>query len=311
MEYPALDADRAKPTGELKRLTDGPREEQPSISQDGRRLAFVVNENLRPNSEPLAPEQPSTHQVRVRDLSSGKEASIPDARHQQFSPHISTDGTLLAFTTGDRIQPQIGNRIRIRIFRIGQWPPRLLVETDIGGKIWDWSSDNKRILLRRYANANVYQHDLSTGHDSLFLPGDALFQTRFSPDNRAVVLVACSQSVGCRLFIVPLKADGTAEKDHWIAIDHPSRWDDKPRWSPDGNLIYFVSDRDGQFCLWAQRLEHRSKQPIGTPFAIYHFHDSRLAMDNVGTSALEIDVARDKIVMDLGELTGNIWSLKR
>jgi len=36
-----------------------------------------------------------------------------------------------------------------------------------------------------------------------------------------------------------------------------------------------------------------------------------LAMINVGTASLEIDVARDKIVMGLGELTGNIWSLKR
>lgn len=34
-------------------------------------------------------------------------------------------------------------------------------------------------------------------------------------------------------------------------------------------------------------------------------------MINVGTASLEIDVARDKIVMGLGELTGNIWSLKR
>ncbi|HSU60760.1 MAG TPA: hypothetical protein VLI55_15720 [Bryobacteraceae bacterium] len=32
---------------------------------------------------------------------------------------------------------------------------------------------------------------------------------------------------------------------------------------------------------------------------------------NVGMASLEIDVARDKIVMGLGELTANIWSLKR
>lgn len=127
-----------------------------------------------------------------------------------------------------------------------------------------------------------------------------------------MVLVDChSQWASCRLFVVPLKSDGTPGKDNRIAIDHPSRWDDKPRWSPDGNVVYFVSDRDGQFCLWAQRLENCTKQPVATPFALYHFHDSRLAMDNVGTSLLEIDVARDKIVMGLGELTGNIWSLKR
>jgi hypothetical protein len=34
-------------------------------------------------------------------------------------------------------------------------------------------------------------------------------------------------------------------------------------------------------------------------------------MNNVGTSFLEIDVARNKLVTGLGELTGNIWSLKR
>ena len=31
---------------------------------------------------------------------------------------------------------------------------------------------------------------------------------------------------------------------------------------------------------------------------------------NVGMASLEIDVARDKIVMALGELTGNIWSFE-
>jgi hypothetical protein len=34
-------------------------------------------------------------------------------------------------------------------------------------------------------------------------------------------------------------------------------------------------------------------------------------MMNVGLMSLELDVARDKIILDLGELTGNIWSLNR
>lgn len=34
-------------------------------------------------------------------------------------------------------------------------------------------------------------------------------------------------------------------------------------------------------------------------------------MINVGTGFLEIDLARDKVVMGLGELKGNIWRLKR
>jgi Tol biopolymer transport system component len=192
----------------------------------------------------------------------------------------------------------------------------MIIATENGGKVWDWSADNKRFFVGRRFDPNIYVHDVSPGRDSLFLskPGYELFQAKFSPDDRAVALVACgSQGVGegCRLFLAPMKADGTPRGDNWIAIDHPSLWDDKPRWSPDGNLIYFISDRDGQFCLWAQHLESRTKQPIGTPFPLYHFHNSRLAMNNVGTGSLEIDVARNKIVMGLGELTGNIWSLKQ
>jgi eukaryotic-like serine/threonine-protein kinase len=73
-------------------------------------------------------------------------------------------------------------------------------------------------------------------------------------------------------------------------------------------LIYFISNRDGFFCLWAQRVAHDSKRPIGAPVSIAHFHGSRLSMANIGAGGvMEISVARDKIAFNLGELTGNIW----
>jgi hypothetical protein len=34
-------------------------------------------------------------------------------------------------------------------------------------------------------------------------------------------------------------------------------------------------------------------------------------MANLDTGILEIGVAKDKIIFGVGELTGNIWSLKR
>jgi hypothetical protein len=83
--------------------------------------------------------------------------------------------------------------------------------------------------------------------------------------------------------------------------------DDKPRWSPDGNLLYFISDRDGFLCFWAQRLDPASKRPIGPPFSIYHFHGASRSMTNVGLGALEPAVARDTMTFNLAEVTGNIW----
>jgi hypothetical protein len=157
----------------------------------------------------------------------------------------------------------------------------------------------------------LHQFDISSGRQSLFVrkTGYDLFQTKFAPDGRAVALIGCDaqrSGIECRIFVAPLKADGSPEPEGWAEIDHPSRWDDKPRWSPDSGTIYFISDRDGHHCLWSQILD-RAKRPVGKPAPLYHFHSSRLAMINVGTGFLEIDVARDKIVTGLAELTGNIW----
>jgi DNA-binding winged helix-turn-helix (wHTH) protein len=58
-----LDANSARITGDLKKITDGPTEAQPSISLDGRKLAYVVNQNGHPNSAVTVSEAPSTLQV--------------------------------------------------------------------------------------------------------------------------------------------------------------------------------------------------------------------------------------------------------
>jgi Tol biopolymer transport system component len=51
--------------------------------------------------------------------------------------------------------------------------------------------------------------------------------------------------------------------------------DDKPQLSPDGNTMYFTSNRDGFICVWALRLDPKTKRPLGAPFAIQHFHGSQ------------------------------------
>jgi eukaryotic-like serine/threonine-protein kinase len=97
------------------------------------------------------------------------------------------------------------------------------------------------------------------------------------------------------------------DPSEWIPITAGELSDDKPRWSPDGNLMYFTSNRDGFMCIWAQRLQHDTKRPVGAPFDVYHFHTSRRSLANVGLGPLETSVARSALVFNLGEVTGNIW----
>ena len=112
-----------------------------------------------------------------------------------------------------------------------------------------------------------------------------------------------------RIYVVPADTlRHSPPPETWIAISDGETWDDKPRWSPDGNLLYFISERDGFRCLWAQRLDARTKRPSGAPAAVQHFHSSRLSLMNVDYSALEISITRHRVLFNAGEVTGNIWA---
>jgi hypothetical protein len=75
--------------------------------------------------------------------------------------------------------------------------------------------------------------------------------------------------------------------------------------------MYFTSNRDGFMCIWAQRLQPDTKYPVGAAFDVHHFHTSRRSLANVGLGPLETSVARNALVFNLGEVTGNVWRVSR
>jgi dipeptidyl aminopeptidase/acylaminoacyl peptidase len=137
-----------------------------------------------------------------------------------------------------------------------------------------------------------------------------LFQGYFSPDDRWITFSARLSPDRTQLFVVPFTGERELKESEWIVVTDGSRKDFKARWSPDGNLLYFVSQRDGFRCLWAQRLDPTTKRPLGPSFEVFPSHKARLSLMNVDVTALEFSVAREKIVFNLGELTGNIWMAK-
>ena len=84
---------------------------------------------------------------------------------------------------------------------------------------------------------------------------------------------------------------------------------DAQRWSPDGNTLYFISQFDRFCCIWARRLDPM-KRPVGGPIAIFHAHEARRSLLNIGKGDLGISIARDRIVFNINERSGNIWMAK-
>ena len=77
-----------------------------------------------------------------------------------------------------------------------------------------------------------------------------LFQAHSSPNGRWIVFeaVANSSNPESTLYTVPMSGG------RWTRITDGKHWDDKPRWSPDGRTIYFLSGPGGFFNVWGDPL---------------------------------------------------------
>ena len=112
-----------------------------------------------------------------------------------------------------------------------------------------------------------------------------------------------------QVFVVPVDGALPVPRERWIAVTDGSSEEMEPAWSPNGELLYFLSDRDGFRCIWARRLHGAGKQPAGDAFAVRHFHRARRSLRRLtGTTGLiGLSVAPGRMVFSFGELTGNIW----
>ena len=132
---------------------------------------------------------------------------------------------------------------------------------------------------------------------------------RFSPDGKWMAFHARTKKTTAQVFVVPLDGVLPVPRSRWIEVTDGGSEEMEPAWSPTGDLLYFLSDRDGFRCIWARRLNGADKQPSGEAFAVRHFHRARRSLRRMTstTGLIGLSVAPGRTVFSFGELTGNIW----
>ena len=100
---------------------------------------------------------------------------------------------------------------------------------------------------------------------------------RFSPDGRWIAFSACpiGNQRHTQIFVAPYTLGEAVEIGDWLPILDEPVDGHLPDWSPNGEILYFLSDRDGCRCLWYQRLDPNTKRPIGAPQELHHFGQYR------------------------------------
>jgi hypothetical protein len=154
--------------------------------------------------------------------------------------------------------------------------------------------------------------DIATKQEREFLtdPNHAVYHAFLSPDNRWVVFKRWINWTKSQILIAPVNNRQAAPEPEWIPVTDGRFSDDKPQFAPDGNSVYFTSDRDGYLCIWVQRLDPVTRHPVGAVAPYAHFHNSmgRDAVSFAETQRMaDLTVAADKILINLPQRRSDIW----
>jgi Tol biopolymer transport system component/DNA-binding winged helix-turn-helix (wHTH) protein len=283
-------ANEGKALGEPQRLTQTAGQHiQPRLAANGKTLAYVSMDSGHGN-------------VWLKDVDSARHTALTDAASNEEQPIPSADGSRVAYVTRDAPM----NSIHV-MSASGGIPARAC--DSCSGSFNDWSEDGTWMLNTRQQPRRIAVLEVASGRstDILWHPRHNLYVGRFSPDGRWITFLAQTGPENRRLYIVPFRGETPIPAGEWIALTDGMFSDDKPCLSPDGNLLYFTSNRDGFMCLWAQRLELASKHPRGEPFPVQHFHSTLRSIADVPLGWFGLSVTRDRIVFNQSERTGNIW----
>ena len=129
-----------------------------------------------------------------------------------------------------------------------------------------------------------------------------LWNADMSPSGRWICFQATTPALkSSTLFVTSV--DGRPSK-----VTDGAYWDDKPQWSPDGRILYFVSDRGGLLGVWGIGFDRARGVPVGEAFSVLAFSGRELQI-SPSLEGLELAVGGRRIAIPVEDPSGGIWML--
>jgi len=180
----------------------------------------------------------------------------------------------------------------------------------------DWSKDGRAILgscrfsrTDRYSTCVVPVPGANDAGESMVRviasdPRRNLHNQRFSPDQRWIVFLAHDLSYASTSTVYVAPADGGT----WRAITEGTWFDDKPRWGPDGRMLYFVSNRSGIANVWGRRFDADTGTPAGEVFPVTSFRSPQFRL-TPRTVQMDIAITATGLLLPMTESRSDVWML--
>jgi len=272
-----------------------------TLTRDGKKLAFSAIRAGRP-------------ELWESFLVDRREALIIADGYARAFPQWSPDGNRLAYWRATSMTTDEGQLLLWSSDNRKEEPAS--APTTLQTVAYDWSPDGTSLLISQ-ENSSSHLAEIwllpVTGMASsqpiakkvISDPDYDLWQPHFSPNGHWIVFLASRETPTggeSKLYVTD------ASNGSKIPITDGKYLDDKPRWSPDGRAIYFVSDRRGFCNVWGIRFDPTKGRVIGEPFRVTKFESPALMLPNE-IIPVEISLDHDSLFVNLTEASGSIWML--
>jgi Tol biopolymer transport system component/DNA-binding winged helix-turn-helix (wHTH) protein len=296
-----FDASRGSLTGVGRAVTPpGMSAWRVNLSRDGEKLAFSCNHAGRSELWEMSLVNPHMTPVVADDQLRDYPVWSPDGKRLVYSRYN--------FLTHDA--------------RLVLWSPETRNEEPISDAsytagVYDWSPDHQWLLVSQ-ANKETNRGEIwllpiaaapnaeAAGRKVLSDSAYDLSQPHFSRDGRWIVFQAVRNlptKLDSRLYVT------LASGGPWIPLTEGKHWDDKPRWSPNGRMIYFVSGRTGFFNVWGIHFDPAQGKPVGEIFPVTKFSGPAL-MIPLHIPSVDLSLNQDHLVLTVEQVSGSVWMLE-
>jgi serine/threonine protein kinase len=288
-----LETRSGTPAGVPRRITDDASPKFAfSLTRDGDRLVYSTYSGSRGQRR---------NQIVLQNRASGNQ-SVPvtlPAISTTLYPRISADGSLLSW----------------RDLVDGQWVTLVApLDEPVGRELcracWvvDFFADGQYALVDR--GRSLSRVRIADGFDTQIFEleeGRALIDSDLSWDDQWLAIQVGEPNGSVAIYVFPA-SETPVDSEDWVEIAGGHTWNGSPRWSTDGNTLYFLSERDDFLCVWGQPLDPITKQPEDDPFPVAHAHSADMMMLPFAKHMWTLEVGGDRLVFNAGELTGDVYT---
>jgi Tol biopolymer transport system component len=244
----------------------------------------------------------SHREIWLKNLQSGRETASVISSFDKASPLIDDVGTKIIY---EQREPEAST------IWIARDQSQKKVCTECGNPT-AWFGDGEAFFYSGNRPSEIMIMDLRTGASRSALDGHSgsVGNADWSPANQYLLFTALRDGNRKQTFAVRFpRAIGQPAGD-WIPVTSASEWSDRPRWSADGKTVFYLSNRDGFYCVWGQHFDRVLGEVTGPAFAVTHYHNPRISPGRVKQSSFAMAVSGDSVFLNLGEVTESIWTGK-